>query len=135
MRTFKGWSYARPARITFGGFFSRHWPWAGTSPVGGHCQLRREVPSVPICGHSRVGHTQDPHALHLGVSFRGTGPGREHLLLVVIASYVEKYHRFRYADIQGLVIRKTRTHYIWGFLFAALALGGNISCWWSLPVT
>ena len=53
--------------------------------------------------------------------------GREHLLLVVIASYVEKYHRFRYADIQGLVIRKTRTHYIWGFIFAALALGAFLA--------
>lgn len=53
--------------------------------------------------------------------------GKEHLLVVVITSYVEKYQRFAYADIQGLVVRKTRVHYVWGFAFAALALGALLA--------
>jgi hypothetical protein len=52
--------------------------------------------------------------------------GKDHLLVVVVAGYKEKYQRFRYADIQGLVLRKTRVHYLWGFAFAALALGSAV---------
>jgi hypothetical protein len=53
--------------------------------------------------------------------------GKEHLLVVVIAGYVEKYQRFGYADIQGLIVRKTRVHYIWGFGFAALAISSLLA--------
>lgn len=52
--------------------------------------------------------------------------GKDHLLVVVVAGYKEKYQRFRYADIQGLLLRKTRLHYLWGFAFAALALGSLV---------
>ena len=52
--------------------------------------------------------------------------GKDHLLVVVVAGYKEKYQRFRFADIQGLLLRKTRVHYLWGFAFAALALGSAV---------
>lgn len=53
--------------------------------------------------------------------------GKDHLLVVVVAGYKEKYQRFRFADIQGLLLRRTRRHYLWGFAFAALALGLGVA--------
>ncbi len=49
--------------------------------------------------------------------------GKGHLLMVVVAGYLEKYQRFQYRDIQALMMRKTRVLYILGFGFAALAIG------------
>src|SRR5258708_2754285 len=52
--------------------------------------------------------------------------GPDHLLLVVVSNYAENYQRFLFSHIQALMVSKTRHHYVWGFLFASLALGSFI---------
>jgi hypothetical protein len=49
--------------------------------------------------------------------------GPDHLLVVVMAGYVENYQRFMFSDIQGLIVRKTKVHYLPGFAAAAVAIG------------
>jgi hypothetical protein len=48
--------------------------------------------------------------------------GLDHLLVVVMSGYVESYHRFLFSDIQAVVIRKSRLHYVWGFGSAFFAI-------------
>jgi len=52
--------------------------------------------------------------------------GPDHLLVVVMSGYVENYRRFMYSDIQALIVRKTRLHYLLGFAAAFVA----ICCFW-----
>ncbi|HTL56138.1 MAG TPA: hypothetical protein VL361_10695 [Candidatus Limnocylindrales bacterium] len=58
--------------------------------------------------------------------------GKRHLLVVVVAGYIEKYQRFQYRDVQALFMRKTRVHYIWGFGFAAVAIGCSLGAFQTL---
>ncbi len=60
----------------------------------------------------------------------GSGPfgsasywlGTDHLLVVALNGYVENYRRFLFSDIQGLILRKTRTQLLLGLVFGGLAL-------------
>jgi len=72
---------------------------------------------------------KDPNYRRLNVG--GTGAfgsatywlGPDHLLVVVMNGYVENYQRFMYSDIQAVLVRKTRVHYLVGFTAAAVAIG------------
>jgi hypothetical protein len=46
--------------------------------------------------------------------------GADHLLLVRTTGFSEEYKRFYFRDIQAVVIRKTKRHKIWGWMFGIL---------------
>ncbi len=48
--------------------------------------------------------------------------GTDHLLVVILNGYVENYRRFMFADIQAVVVRKSRLQYAYGFGSALLAI-------------
>jgi hypothetical protein len=48
--------------------------------------------------------------------------GPDHLLVVVVAGYVESYRRFLFSDIQALVVQKDRDQLIWGVIASGLGL-------------
>jgi hypothetical protein len=48
--------------------------------------------------------------------------GPDHLLVVVVAGYVESYRRFLFSDIHALVVQKDRDQLIWGMFASGLGL-------------
>ncbi|HEV2392980.1 MAG TPA: hypothetical protein VG146_11535 [Verrucomicrobiae bacterium] len=77
---------------------------------------------------------KDPAYRRLGAGGHGAfgsasyWAGTDHLLVVVTAGYEESYRRFLFSDVQALIARKTRLHYVWGFASAALAIGCLLIC-------
>ena len=48
---------------------------------------------------------------------------RDHLLVVEIAGYMERYKRFLYSDIQAIAVQRTRTGMVWSAALLCLLLG------------
>ncbi len=48
--------------------------------------------------------------------------GADHLLLVESVFFKERYRRFYYQDIQSVAMHRTGTHWVWTFVWGALAL-------------
>ena len=44
--------------------------------------------------------------------------GADHLLLVLTRGYVENYRRFFFNDIQGIIVRRTKTANVWSVVWA-----------------
>ena len=54
--------------------------------------------------------------------------GRDHLLVVAMAGYVENYRRFLFADIQAVVVQKSRARMVWSVVLAVLAVPCLAGC-------
>ncbi len=58
--------------------------------------------------------------------------GRDHLFVVAMNGYVERYHRFMFADVQAVVIRRNRLQLVWGLLFGGLLMVSSLGALASL---
>ncbi len=48
--------------------------------------------------------------------------GTDHLLLVESALFKEQYKRFYFKDIQSVAMHRTGIHWVWNFVWGAIAL-------------